>query len=37
MFLERSAIQKGINRPVFLPEILVISDSKPVYQISENK
>jgi len=31
----RSASQKGIIRPVFLPAKLVISDSRPVYPVSE--
>jgi hypothetical protein len=32
----RSARQKGIIRPVFLPAKLAISDSRPVYTVSEN-
>ena len=33
----RSASQKGIIRPVFLPSKLAISDSRPVYVVSENR
>jgi hypothetical protein len=33
---KRSAIQIGINRPVFLPELSVISGSRPVFPLSEN-
>ena len=34
---KRSANQRGIKRPVFLPVIQVIPHSTPVYRLSENR